>query len=93
MPISSLVEKTVSQQWFGPKRIGYGAGPRSWQGWTATGVYIVLMLAVPRLVVHFYAVDGKHLTPDGRHLMLGLIAFLTIGFLLLVWKKYEPDSE
>lgn len=27
--------------WFGPKRIGWGASPASWQGWAATGVFIV----------------------------------------------------
>jgi hypothetical protein len=30
--------------WFGPKLIGYGFGPRSWQGWLATGVVLVVVV-------------------------------------------------
>ncbi len=28
------------QSWFGPKRIGYGYGPRTWQGWLLVGVSV-----------------------------------------------------
>lgn len=35
---------TVKRGWFGPKRIGWGASPASWQGWAATGVFILAML-------------------------------------------------
>jgi len=26
------------QPWFGPKRFGWGIGPRTWQGWAVTVV-------------------------------------------------------
>ena len=29
--------------WFGPKRIGWGASPASWEGWAATGVFVLAM--------------------------------------------------
>lgn len=34
----------LKRGWFGPKRIGWGASPATWQGWAATGVFIVAML-------------------------------------------------
>lgn len=34
----------VKRGWFGPKRIGWGASPASWQGWAATGVFVFAML-------------------------------------------------
>ncbi len=34
----------LKRGWFGPKRIGWGASPASWEGWAATGVFILAML-------------------------------------------------
>ncbi|NYI58878.1 hypothetical protein BKA22_001623 [Cellulomonas soli] len=36
-----------SGPWFGPKRIGWGLGPRTWQGWAVTvgGAALVIVLA------------------------------------------------
>ncbi|MDN5759837.1 MAG: hypothetical protein L0H59_15145 [Tomitella sp.] len=31
--------------WFGPKTIGWGWSPRSWQGWLITGVFVALTIA------------------------------------------------
>lgn len=33
-------------RWFGPRRTGFGIGPRAWQGWAATAVLIVATFAV-----------------------------------------------
>lgn len=38
--------------WFGPKRIGYGLRPQTWQGWTMTGAFIAIVLVVVLLVGH-----------------------------------------
>ena len=32
------------EDWFGPKRIGYGIRPTGWRGWTAVGVLILVGL-------------------------------------------------
>ena len=34
------------QPWFGPKRFGYGWGPRTWQGFLVVAVLIALLIAV-----------------------------------------------
>ena len=33
----------MKRAWFGPKRWGWGASPASWEGWAATGVFILAM--------------------------------------------------
>ena len=38
----------MRQPWFGRKHIGFGIGPRSWQGWLVTLAYIALALIVGR---------------------------------------------
>jgi hypothetical protein len=34
------------QPWFGPKRIGFGYGPRTWQGYLVTAVMAALVVTV-----------------------------------------------
>lgn len=34
--------------WFGPKRFGIGASPRSWQGWAVTLGLILVLAALMR---------------------------------------------
>lgn len=40
----------MKRAWFGPKRIGWGASPASWEGWAATGVFILAMLLTGNLL-------------------------------------------
>lgn len=40
----------VKRGWFGPKRIGWGASPASWEGWAATGAFILAMLLTGNLL-------------------------------------------
>jgi hypothetical protein len=39
-----------NKPWFGPKRIGFGISPKSWQGWLTIFVYIAVVLATLRLL-------------------------------------------
>jgi hypothetical protein len=32
--------------WFGPKRIGYGLRPQTWQGWTLCLVSAIVVIAL-----------------------------------------------
>ena len=37
------------QPWFGPKRFGYGYGPRTWQGLVVTAVLVAFVIFVAAL--------------------------------------------
>jgi hypothetical protein len=37
---------------FGPKRIGIGLRPQTWQGWVVTVVVLAVLVVILRLVVH-----------------------------------------
>ena len=44
------MSKNSSRPWFGPKRVGYGLRPQTWQGWAiiaalAAAVIIIAMVA------------------------------------------------
>jgi ABC-type dipeptide/oligopeptide/nickel transport system permease subunit len=44
------VDDGSKRPWFGPKRIGYGLRPQTWQGWAITLVIALVVLAVAYLV-------------------------------------------
>jgi hypothetical protein len=35
--------------WFGPKRIGYGLRPQTWQGWLITVAFVVVVILIVAL--------------------------------------------
>lgn len=42
----------MGRPWFGPKRIGFGIRPVTWQGWVVTVVAVAVIVLVVRLVMH-----------------------------------------
>lgn len=36
--------------WFGPKRIGFGLRPQTWQGWAVITAFVVVVLVIVDLV-------------------------------------------
>lgn len=65
--------------WFGKKRIGWGIGPRRWQGWLVMAIYAVAMIALPRVVdrtAHPWLVGGG-------------IAVLSVALLTIMILKFE----
>jgi hypothetical protein len=34
---------STKRSWFGPKRVGYGLRPQTWQGWTLTLALVVIV--------------------------------------------------
>jgi hypothetical protein len=39
-------DRKSKQPWFGPKRFGYGYGPRTWQGVAVTAVLVAFAILV-----------------------------------------------
>lgn len=60
----------VGTAWFGPKRVGWGLSPKTWQGWLVLGVFLagfVISLSVWHEVVAAIACLAA----------LGVVMFLT----------------
>lgn len=66
-----------SRGWFGRKRFGIGFGPRTWQGWLVTAIYVALMIGAPRVF-----------QPKVGHGELAIVmGLLTLAYLIiLIWK-------
>ncbi|WP_281287543.1 hypothetical protein [Rudaeicoccus suwonensis] len=35
-----------NKPWFGPKRVGIGVRPQTWQGWALVAILVVVVVAV-----------------------------------------------
>jgi hypothetical protein len=44
-----MTDNNDRRPWFGPKRIGWGLRPQTWQGWLITVAVVVVVLVVVRL--------------------------------------------
>jgi hypothetical protein len=64
--------------WFGPKRIGWGVSPRSWEGWVATLVFVAGLAASVRLL--------------GSVAILAILAVWIGLFMLVVWATYDRNA-
>jgi hypothetical protein len=71
--------------WFGPKRYGYGIGPRGWQGWLTT----VLLVGGALLDARFFHPGQFGLPIWTRPASASLLG---LCFLAVIWLKYEPDD-
>ncbi len=64
--------------WFGPKRIGWGVSPRSWEGWLVTLVFVAGLAAAVRLL--------------GSVAILAILAVWIGLFMLVVWATYDRNA-
>ena len=76
--------KSDGKYWFGRKRFGWGFGPRSWQGWLALLIYVVLMIALPTVI-----------SPTSHHMTYGVCAVgLSVAFFaVFLWKLDTSKSN
>jgi hypothetical protein len=73
----------VPEYWFRPKLDGYGAVPSHWKGWALVGAYVAAVLALTSQLLGLPA-QGAAEPMSGKIVIWGtLLAFLTLGFLLL----------
>jgi hypothetical protein len=64
------------QPWFGPKRIGFGYGPRTWQGYLVTAVMAVLLVIVGSLA-------GAH----SPWFVVTIVAFFAVHFAIIAIQR------
>ena len=67
----------AANHWFGPKTIGWGASPSSWEGWLLVAVYVGIMI----LIARYPGASGL--------LKLLLMSCATVGVVGLVLLQYQ----
>ena len=51
-----MAGKVRSRAWFGRKTFGWGLRPASWQGWTLTAFYLLVIFVIARALAKHHAV-------------------------------------
>ena len=69
------------QYWFRRKRYGYGWTPDTWQGWLATAMFIVLVVA--------FSVTLENSTLGQFVFTLLFLLVVTMAFIMVVYEKGE----
>ena len=70
--------------WFGRKQIGYGIGPRSWQGWLATTVVAAIVVGT-----RFVRPEAYGLPHWSRAVLLVTVM---LAYFALAWATYDPEA-
>ena len=67
-----------NEYWFEPKSYGYGLTPISWEGWAATGVFVIILLSFAYLNNFFQTNSMK---PTGPLLFVIEVFILSVLFM------------
>lgn len=67
---------STKQPWFGPKRMGFGYGPRTWQGWLVSAVLVLFVILVATLT--------KGHMPG---MLIGIIPAIAVPFLIMAIQR------
>lgn len=69
--------------WFGPKSIGYGIGPKGWQGWLACALVVLIPLGTGLVATHVRGFP--------RWLVIAICAVTIAVFVGILAFKTEDD--
>lgn len=75
--------------WFGPKAVGFGATPKSWEGWLATVIFLAVLLGTGRFLVPSLL---PHTTLSRPIVLAALWVPEFIAYLALIRATYDPDA-
>ena len=64
------------QPWFGPKTMGYGYGPKTWQGWLVIAVLVLFAILVAKLT--------KGHWPG---MLIGIVPLVGVPFLIMAIQR------
>lgn len=78
----------MSDYWFKPKPVGYGARPSNWKGWMAVAGFIFVQVALASLFMR----GGAQGMASGAF-MLWFAAFLLTTWAFIRFCKSKSDGE
>jgi cell division protein FtsW (lipid II flippase) len=79
----------MSAHWLKPKSYGYGAAPSNWKGWAATGVFVIVVMALSLLLLGMEPKPGTDVSFWQIAAGALMVAGLTVGFIWLSRAKTD----
>ena len=79
------MKRITNKRWFGPKHVGWGPAPRTWQGWVITLVWLISLVST---LLYLHSISALTIVNIAIVIIVAAIIILTIGYL-----TYGPDED
>ena len=79
------MKRITNKRWFGPKKVGWGPAPKSWEGGIITIVWLVSLVST---LLYLHSLNALSIINIAIVIIIAAIIILTIGAL-----TYGPDNE
>ncbi len=79
------MKRITNKRWFGPKHVGWGPAPRTWQGWVITLVWLILIVST---LLYLHSISALTIVNIAIVIIVAAIILLTIAAL-----TYGPDED
>lgn len=79
------MKRITKKRWFGPKHVGWGPAPRSWEGWVVTVVWLSLLLGT---LFYLHSISSLNIVNIAIVIVVAAIILLSIASL-----TYGSDKE
>lgn len=79
------MKRITEKRWFGPKHVGWGPAPRSWEGWVVTLVWLAFLLGA---LFYLHSISSLNIVDIAIVIVVAAIILLSIASL-----TYGSDKE
>jgi hypothetical protein len=79
------MKRITNKRWFGPKIVGWGPAPKTWEGWVVTLVWLVSIVST---MLYLHSINSLTIVNIAIVIIIAAIILLTIAAL-----TYGPDEE
>ncbi len=79
------MKRITKKRWFGPKIVGYGPGPKSWEGVVVTVVWLASLIIT---LLYLHSIHSLTIINIAIVIIVAAIIILTIAAL-----TYGPEEE
>ncbi len=83
------MSETRSKAWFGPRRLGWGASPRRWEGWAVTLAFVALMIGANELATPWVSGFSEVSAVAAR---LGIALVCLAPLFVIIRLTYDKDA-
>ena len=79
------MKRITKKRWFGPKYVGWGLAPKSWEGWVITMIWLVSLIST---LFYLHNLSLLIIINIAIVIVIAAIIILTIAAL-----TYGPDED
>jgi hypothetical protein len=79
------MKRITKKRWFGPKYVGWGPAPKSWEGWLVTLVWLASLVLI---IFYLHSINSLNLINIAIVIVFAAIILLSVAAL-----TYGSDKE